>query len=134
MPLCDYLLANEEELASLSEAGNPYDLTRVDAKGFDILAIEALAKRLGVPSATPDGPPEVHGEDFEWFVQALTPPMVTALAGIADEDREQHAQALAAADVTDWDPGDLVRLLGDLRDMARRAGPEARGMFMWMST
>lgn len=54
MPLCDYLLANEEELASFAETSD--QLTRVDAKGFDIVALGALAKRLAVPQATPPGP------------------------------------------------------------------------------
>lgn len=132
MPLCDYLLANEDELASFAETGD--QLTRVDAKGFDILALEALAERLGVKKATPPGQPEVHGEDFEWFLQSLTPSMVTALAGLEGADCEQHARALREADVSDWDQGDLARLLGDLRAMARRAQPESRRMFMWMST
>lgn len=132
MPLCDYLLANEEELASFGETVDP--LTRVDAKGFDIVALDALAKRLAVPQATPPGPPKVHGEDYEWFLKPLTPSMVAALAALEAADCEQHARALREAEGSDWDQDDLARLLGDLRDLARRTTPEVRGMYLWMST
>ena len=135
MPLCDYFLATDAELSSLAESGSPSDgLTRVDAKGFDVLPIEALAKRLGVGRAAAEGKPDIHSDDFEWFVQRLTTGMVAALASQSDAACAEHARALTEAGVTDWDPSDLGDLLRELSAMARRTEPEGRSLFMWIST
>jgi hypothetical protein len=127
MPLCELLLATDAELSSLAESGSPGDgLTRVDAKGFDVLPIEALAKRLGVGRAPADGKPDIHSDDFEWFVHASHRHGGGAREPVRRGLR-RACHALTEAGVTDWDPSDLRACCVSCRPWHAAPQPEGRG-------
>lgn len=135
MPLCEYFVADSTELESVAAQGSPTDgLTVVDAKGFDMIPIEALAKRLTVHRAVDEGEPIIHGNDFEWFAQRLTTPMLEALSGLAAGDLAAHAEALAQTPNLKWPADQLTKLLGALAEMARGAKASRKDLYMWVST
>ncbi len=128
--LSDYFVAEPEALALIDANGAlPAHWPRVDAKGFGVVPLDALAARLGV-RATEPGPPTVHGSDFEWFVLPLTSACAQALAGLAPDAIGGHAAELASMEELGWPPTDVERLLQALVALAREAG--ARRMYLWV--
>jgi HAMP domain-containing protein len=131
MPLCEYFLASAAELKAVAESGSPDErLTKVDAKGFDVIAIEALAKRLRVKKAVDEGEPIVHGEGFEWFAQRVTEPMQHALEKLSAKDIAGHAKALAKE--VDWSATEISKLLTTLSEMAVSAKKQRKSLYMWV--
>lgn len=129
--LSDYFVADPAELAQLDTgAGLPEEWPRIDAKGFSVVPIEALAKRLGV-RALDAGPPVVHAPDFEWLVMALTPECVQALDGLSPDAIRGHAAALAPMEELEWPTADVEHLLTELVALAQKTG--SGRMYLWMS-
>lgn len=133
--LTDYFAANEEELGGAGARGVPENVARVDAKGFGVIPFGQLAKRLlGKGDGVDPGEPLLHGDDFEWFVQRITPTMAAAVGTMTDADIASHAEALSGTDDLDW-PEDLTRdLLARLRALAVDAKRKKRDLYLWCST
>lgn len=134
MPLCDYFIASAAELETVGSEGVPKKLLRVDAKGFDMVPIEALAKRLKVKAAVDPGEPIVHGDDFEWFAQRLTAPMLDALSGLDEASTSKHGKAIAGIPELGWSPEQAQKLLRELVVLAKAAKTKKKAMYMWVST
>lgn len=128
--LSDYFVTEPEALALIDESGGlPAHWPRVDAKGFGVMPLDALAARLGV-RATEPGPPTVHGSDFEWFVLPLTSACVQALASLGPDAIGGHAAELAKMEELGWSPADVERLLQRLVALANVAGGSR--MYIWV--
>lgn len=128
--LSDYFVADPAELAQLdTDAGLPDSWPRIDAQGFGVVPIEALAKRLNV-RALDAGPPLVHAPDFEWMIMALTPECAQALAGLSPDAICGHAAALAPMEELEWPTADVERVLTELVALAQKMG--SGRMYLWM--
>ena len=133
MPLCDYFVASSAELQTVRAEGVSAKLLKVEAKGFDMVPIAALAHRLDVAHAVDPGKPFIHGEDFEWFVQRLTTPMLDALSGLDADAVAKHGSAVAKIPELEWRPKDVQALLRSLVTLANAAKKANKSMHMWVS-
>lgn len=126
--LSDYFVADPTAVTQLDSDQLSLVQPRIDAKGFGMIPLEAVAKRLGVTAFEP-GPPEVHGPDYEGFVLPLTPALVAALAKLSPEAVAAHAEAVAPIPELEWTPGEVTRVLDGLAKLAAGAG-SAR-VYLW---
>lgn len=129
--LSDYFIAGADELGKVGKSGKlPKAWPQVDAKGFGMIPLEALAKRLE-KSALEDGEPPAHGDDYEWVVQQLTPAFVRALAKLSKDDIAKHAPAVAKIEELGWSSKETARVIELLHGLAKKAGD--KNVYLWTS-
>jgi hypothetical protein len=128
--LSDYFVAGADDLGKVGSDGKlPKAWPRIDCKGFGVIPLEALAKRLKAKGFE-DGEPPAHGEDYEWLVMQLTPSLVKALAKLSKEDIAKHAAPLAKIEELGWSVKDTQRVLVDLNGLAKKAG-DKKNVYLW---
>jgi hypothetical protein len=130
--LSDYFVASADEVGELGSEGDlPEQWPKLDAKGFGIMPLEALAKRLKTKGFEKGDPP-AHGEDYEWVVMQLTPALVKALAKLAKDDITKLAPVIAKIEELEWSVKDTERVIKELSALAKKAG--AKNVYLWTST
>ena len=130
--LSDYFLASTNGLGEVGPDGMlPEAWPRIEAKGFGIIPLEALAKRLKT-TALAKGEPPAHGDDYEWVVMQLTPPFVKVLAKLSEEDIAKHAVPMAKLEELGWSVKDTQRVITLIHGLAKKAGD--KNVYLWTST
>jgi hypothetical protein len=131
--LSDYFIAGADDLEAVGADGElPEAWPRIDAKGFGIVPLEELAKRLKTKAALANGDPPVHGEDYEWVVMQLTPAFVKALAKLSKPDIAKLAPSMAKIEELGWPVKDTARVIEGLNGLAKKAGK--KNLYLWTST
>ncbi len=107
----------------------------MDAKGFGLIPLGSLSEMLGAgKEGLEPGEPILSGDDYAWFVQKLTAPMVEALAALTDAALPKTSQAMAATEEVDWEPKEVEALLNGLRALALQSKKAKKAMYLWTST
>jgi len=130
--LSDYFLATPDDLTTI-EGDIPKKWPRCEAKGFGVVPFEQLGKRLKA-TAFEKGEPPAHGEEYEWVVMAVTETMVAALAALSDAGVKTHGAAMAKTEEVGWKEADGRAIVGELRELAKKAGKAKKRMYLWTST
>ncbi len=134
--LSDYFLATTAELNVVATTGAiPAAFAQVEAKGFDVVAINALSKLLAAGGEGVDpGDPIFHSEGYEWFVLKVTRRLVDALATMRDADITRKGAAVAAIAELGWPAKDGQSIVRQLRELAQKAHSTKKKMYLWSST
>jgi hypothetical protein len=139
--LTEFFVATPAQALELAGSGpEGMGLPALLATSIDPVRLSALHEVLtGAADGSEDDVlgPEVGpvGADGPWLLPFL-PGAVAALAAIPDEDLDEIARGWGATeDMEDLgvDPVDLREITTSLRDLARAAGRDGHGLYLWMS-
>ncbi len=131
MPLTDFFLATEAALVKVGAKGVPDSLPRFQTKDFHVVPLEKLGEMLGTRGVD-EGEPTVHGDDFEWFVLGVNDDLAHAIAKLSDDDAKKHGMAIARIDELHWPATDGIKVLLELRELAKHAKDGMR-LWVWVS-
>jgi hypothetical protein len=133
MALTDFFLSTEKAVTKIGAKGVPDSLPRFQTKDFHVVQLERLGEMLGSGGGVDDGEPIVHGDDFEWMVMGVSDPLVRAMASLSDDDAKKHGMAIARTDELHWPATDGIKVLLELRELAKHAKDGTR-LWVWVST
>ncbi|MEZ5427162.1 MAG: hypothetical protein R2747_12905 [Pyrinomonadaceae bacterium] len=139
MPLTDLILASKDEAQKIADSDYPLESwAGIDTKGIDVVAYSNLYSILTEQEWQPDildqFPLVSQGTEEGPWVSIFPAEMTEMLAGLEGDKMEKIAEDWSQAEeMAYFDPKEIKELLGEMRNLAKRAGSDRSDLLIWMS-